>query len=122
MSFYDVLRRFELLSGLQGQGLSKWSELCREAMEDVKNMLSVPCEKLSDAQNLRLSYTAGALAFYKYCLYIAASEPQSFEAGEVKITISDEKIKSAKALFESECNSLSGILKDNGFYFRRVRC
>lgn len=121
MSFYDVLRRFELLSGLEGKDLSRYSHLCKEAAEDIKAKLKVPEESLADGKCLRLAYTAGALAFYKYCLYISATEPESFSAGEVKVTMSDQRLKSAKRLFEEEYRALSDVLCDSGFYFGRVR-
>lgn len=121
MSFYDVLRRFSLLSGLEGKDLSRFSQLCNEAIEDMRGRLKVKEESLTDSQKLRLSYTAGALAFYKYCLYSSVSEPESFSAGEVTVNMNDKKVDAAKKLFDEECRSLSKILEDTGFYFGRVR-
>ncbi len=121
MSFYDVLRRFELLSSLEGKDLSRYQELCNEALGDIRARLKVQEKSLSDAKKLRLSYAAGALAFYKYCLLISATEPESFSAGEVKVTISDKKLNAAKRLFEEECKGLSDVLCDEGFYFGRVK-
>lgn len=121
MSFYDILRRFELLSSLQGKDLSRYQDLCKEAAEDIRARLKVPEESLSDSKRLRLSYAAGALAFYKYCLLLSATEPESFSAGEVKVTVSDKKLCAAKRLFEEECRALSDVLSDEGFYFGRVR-
>lgn len=121
MSFYDVLRRFSLLSGLEGKDLSRFSQLCNEAIEDMRGRLKVKEESLTDSQKLRLSYTAGALAFYKYCLYSAVSEPDSFSAGEVTVNMNDKRVDAAKKLFDEEYRSLSKILQDTGFYFGRVR-
>lgn len=121
MSFYDVLRRFELLSGLEGKDLSRYSQLCKEASEDIKARLKVPENSLTDGEKLRLSYTAGALAFYKYCLYTAVTEPESFSAGEVRVDMSDKKAEAAKRLFEEEYRGLSRVLSDSGFYFGRIR-
>lgn len=121
MSFYDVLRRFGLLSGLEGKDLSRYSELCNEAAEDIKAKLKVPEKSLSDSNKLRLAYTAGALAFYKYCLIITATEPDSFSAGEVKVSVGDKKLLGAKRLFEEEYKALSDVLCDSDFYFGRVK-
>lgn len=121
MSFYDVLRRFSLLSGLEGKDLSRFSQLCNEAIEDMRGRLKVKEENLTDSQKLRLSYTAGALAFYKYCLYSAVSEPDSFSAGEVTVNMNDKRVDAAKKLFDEEYRALSKILQDTGFYFGRVR-
>ncbi len=121
MSFYDVLRRFELLSSLQGKDLSRYQDLCREAIVDIRAKLKVPEVSLSEGKRLRLSYAAGALAFYKYCLLISATEPESFSAGEVKVTMSDKKLSAAKRLFDEECRALSDVLSDESFYFGRVR-
>lgn len=121
MSFYDVLRRFELLSSLQGKDLSRYQELCKEAQEDMKSRLKVPLNSLSDSKKLRLAYAAGALAFYKYCLIISATEPESFSAGEVRVTEGGSKADAAKRLFEEELRGLSDVLSDDSFYFGRVR-
>ena len=121
MSFYDVLRRFQLLSGLEGEDLSRWSELCREASDEVRAMLKVSEKSLTEAQTLRLAYTAGALAFYKYSLFTSATSPQSFDAGEVRVTMGDSAVTGAKALFEQECRALSAVLSDTSFYFGRVK-
>ena len=121
MSFYDVLRRFELLSTLRGKDLSRYQELCKEAMEDMRARLKADEKNLSDAERLRLSYAAGALAFYKYCLLLSATEPESFSAGEVKVTMSEKKLGAAKRLFEEECRGLAGVITDEGFYFGRIK-
>lgn len=121
MSFYDVLRRFSLLSGLEGKDLSRFSQLCTEASEDIKSKLKVSESSLTEAQKLRLSYTAGALAFYKYCLYSAVTEPDSFSAGEVTVNMNDKRIDAARKLFEEEYRACSKLLCDSGFYFGRVR-
>ena len=121
MSFYNVLRRFELLSGLEGKDLSRYSELCKEAAEDIKARLKVSENTLTDGEKLRLAYTAGALAFYRYCLYISVAEPQSFSAGEVSVNMNDKKAEAAKRLFEEEYRGLSRVLSDSGFYFGRVK-
>lgn len=121
MSFYDCLRRFELLSSLEGKDLSRYQDLCKEAVEDVRARLKVPENCLSESKKLRLSYAAGALAFYKYCLLLSATEPQSFSAGEVKVTVSEKQICAAKRLFEEECGALSDVLSDKDFYFGRIK-
>lgn len=121
MSFYDVLRRFELLSGLKGEDLSRYTELCREASEEMTARLKVSEDSLTSGERLRLSYAAGALAFYKYCLYSAVSEPDSFSAGEVSLSMNGKKIDAAKRLYEEECKGLGRVLSDDGFYFGRVK-
>lgn len=121
MSFYDVLRRFELLSSLNAKDLSRYQDLCKEALEDIRARLRVPEKSLTDAKKLRLSYAAGALAFYKYCLLLSVNEPESFTAAEVKVTMSSKKLEAAKRLFEEECKALSDVLADDGFYFGRVK-
>ena len=121
MSFNDVLRRFKILSGLEGEKLSRYSFLCSDSITEMNSKLRFPEENLSDAQKLRLSYAAGALAFYRYCLYTSVSEPESFEAGEVRVTNRKNKAESAGRLFEEECKGISEILKDSSFYFKGVK-
>lgn len=121
MSFYDVLRRFELLSGLEGKDLSRYTELCKEASEEMTARLKVNEESLTSGERLRLSYAAGALAFYKYCLYTSVTEPDSFSAGEVSVSMGSKKVDAAKRLFEEECKGLCRVISDDGFYFGRVK-
>ena len=121
MSFYDVLRRFELLSGLEGKDLSRYMELCKEASEEITARVKVNESSLTSGEKLRLSYAAGALAFYKYCLYSSIAEPESFSAGEVSVSMSSKKIDAAKRLFEEECKGLGRVLSDDGFYFGRMK-
>lgn len=121
MNFCDCLRRFKLLSGLEGEELSRFSEFCHDASAELKVSLAVPEQSLTDAQNLRLSYAAGALAYYKYCLYLLSTEPETFEAGEVKVINKNKKADGARKLFEAECRGLRGVLRDREFYFGRVK-
>ena len=92
MSFYDVLRRFELLSSLEGKDLSRYQDLCREAAEDIRARLKVPEESLADSKRLRLSYAAGALAFYKYCLLLSATEEYSLFPPNITCLVNREVI------------------------------
>ena len=121
MSLYDTIRRFKLLSGLEGEELSRYSELCNEAFDEIRSLLKVAPESLDSGRLLRLSYAAGALAFYKYCLYTSVNEPKSFEAGEVRVTKNTNKADSARKLFENELSGVADLLKDKGFYFGRVK-
>ena len=121
MSFNDVLRRFKILSGLEGEKLSRYSFLCSDAITEMNSKLRFSEENLSDAQRLRLSYAAGALAYYRFCLYTHVSEPESFEAGEVRVTNRKDKAESARRLFEEECKGISEILRDSSFYFKGVK-
>ena len=36
MSLYDTIRRFKLLSGLEDAELSRYSDLCKEAFDEIK--------------------------------------------------------------------------------------
>lgn len=119
MSFYQVLKRFELLSGLQGDELSRYSQLCRQAAEEIRERLTVSESTLSDGEKLRLSYTAAALAYYKYCLYTSASQPVSFSAGEVSVNMGSQRLESAKKIFDEEYAGLCRVLKPRDFYFGR---
>ncbi len=121
MSLYDTIRRFKLLSGLEDAELSRYSDLCKEAFDEIKSSLKVNAESLDSGKLLRLSYTAGALAFYKYCLYTSINEPASFDAGEVRVTKSNNKAEVARTLFENEYRGVSDLLKDRGFYFGRIK-
>lgn len=114
-----VLDRFALISSLEGEELSKWAPLCKDAMEEL--MPYAENFSLSDETKVRrLSNLAGVLAYYKYCLYTAGNV-KSLTIGALSISEGDTQIEHAKNLFETEKAAVSDLLKNTEeFSFQRV--
>lgn len=121
MRLNEVINRFSLVSGLEPREVSKWTPVCIDAMNDLKQRLrkGVPsCEE----DVLRLSACAGVLAYYRYCLYMSGSQAKSFTAGSVSVTMTEFDTEKARKLWEFERKSVEDLLEsEEGFFFRRVR-
>ncbi len=119
MKLSYVIDRFALISGVEGEELSKWTPVCVESMDEVKAMANA--EALSqESSSKRLSALAGVLAYYKYTLY-AGENIKSITAGTVSITNFQEARVRAKELFEREKTELASLLDcSKDFCFTRV--
>ena len=119
MKLSDVIERFALISGLEGEELSRWHPLCVDAMTQVHSMATA--EALSDAMSSRrLSNLAGVLAYYRYVLY-TRENVKDFGAGSVSITFGEDDLKAAEKMWETEKGLLSEFLLPSDFCFQRVR-
>lgn len=113
----NVLHRFSVISGLNGEDISKWSFLCNESLNYVIN--HTVKEQLSEYDESRLCSLAASLAFYKLALYDLDCV-SSFIAGDVHI--SKENIQNqAERLMQSEMNSCGDITDFGDFCFMGVK-
>ena len=120
MKLSYVIDRFALISGIEGEELSKWIPVCTESMEEVRAMAREDSLN-NESSAKRLSALAGVLAYYKFTLY-AGENLKSITAGTVSITNFQEARVRAKELFEREKSELSPLLDaSKDFCFKRVR-
>lgn len=119
MNLNDVIRRFALISGLEGEELSRWLPVCVDAMEEV-HRLAVREALTNEENSRRLSNLAGVLAYYRYVLY-TSEQVRSFGAGSVSVTYRDDALKSAQRMWETELQAVSELITPSDFYFQRVR-
>ena len=119
MKISYVIDRFSLISGVEGEELSKWIPVCIDAMEEVKAMARGDALE-DEALARKLSNFSGVLAYYKYTLY-AGENIKSITAGTVSITNFQEARVRARELFEREKEELKSILElPKDFCFQRV--
>lgn len=120
MSLKNVTDRFLMLSGLEESQLQRWLPLCRDSLEYIESRLK--SGQTAEENICLISSAAAALAYYSYSLTAGASaSPKRFKAGDVEIEEGDSgKAEAAKALWLSEKEKLSDLLKDEGFYFGRI--
>lgn len=119
MNLNDVIRRFALISGLEGEELSHWLPVCVDAMAEVHNLATAKALS-EEASCRRLSSLAGVLAYYRYVMY-AGENVKSFGAGSVSVTYRDDTLKSAEKMWETELQAVSELLTPSDFCFQRVR-
>lgn len=120
MSLKNVTDRFLMLSGLGENDLQRWQPLCHDSLEYIESRLA---DKNVSKENVcRISSAAAALAYYSYCLTQSTiAEPKRFKSGDIEIEQDyAQYIEAAKALWLSEKEKISDLLKEEGFCFRRI--
>ncbi|MDO5123549.1 MAG: hypothetical protein Q4D44_02650 [Eubacteriales bacterium] len=120
MKLNHVIDRFALISGIQGEELSKWIPVCIDALEEIRGMAT--SQALSDeASCRRLSSLAGAYAYYKFTLFSGENE-KSVSTGSLSITRFSEARDRARELFEREKAGVRDLIENSGdFCFRSVK-
>lgn len=91
---------------------------CHSAKETIERQLKVNCDIATNQG--RLSYAAGALAFYRYVLSEAANMSASFSAGDLKIASDKNSIEAAKNMYIQSYNAISDLLLERSFSFRSI--
>lgn len=120
MSLKNVTDRFLMLSGLEEKDLHRWTPLCHDSLEYIESRLTD--RNVSKENVCRISSAAAALAYYSYCLtQSVSSEFKRFKAGDIEIEQDyTQYTEAAKALWQSEKEKISDLLKTDGFCFRRI--
>lgn len=113
----EILKRFALLSGVNGEQLSSWSVLCGDALCFVRE--HVTKEKLTKEEENSICTLAAAFAYYKFCL-AGADDISSFTAGDVHISRESE-LKKAEKMWKTEVACSAGLTDLDGFYFSGVQ-
>lgn len=119
MNFDQVIEKFSLLSGLESNTANQWRWLCMESFQAYKERIRTENEQ--DGCCDSVSAAAAAFAYYKYTLLHEEKETNSFKAGDVTIGFSNHSIENAYTIWKQAEQSAAKWLKDDGFYFRKVR-
>lgn len=120
MRLNEVINRFSLVSGLEPSEVTKWTPVCIDAMNEIKSK-ALPEALENEADMLRLSACAGALAYYRYCMYKNEDRTKQFTAGAVSVTMENTNTEKAHKLWEFERKSVEDLLvSTEDFCFRRV--
>lgn len=121
MNLNHVIKRFQLLSGLSGEEVSKWLPVCRDAMDYIESRTRKDVELCRNSR--RLSHAAAVFAYYKYTLYSNSDNYQRFTAADITITRSGNTVQQAKNLWLEEQQGISDLLvsDNNDFIFKRIK-
>ena len=117
MSFEKALNRFTLLSGLSDEEALKWLPVVKDAIVYIESLVTK--ENLTELDNARLSSAAGVYAYYRYLCYSIDSE-DSVTLGNLHLSANQKKIEEAEKMWKTELDSLSDLLGDDSFIFRRM--
>ena len=117
MSFEKALNRFTLLSGLSDEDALKWLSVVKDAIAYIEAL--VRKKKLTEGDRMRLSSAAGVYAYYRYLCY-SIDDEDSVTLGSLHLSANQRKIDEAEKMWQTELNSLSDLLSDDSFVFRRM--
>ncbi len=117
MSFEKALNRFTLLTGLSDEETLRWLPIVKDAIGYIE--LLVGTKELTERDIARLSSAAGVYAYYRYICY-SIEDDDSVTLGSLHLSVNQRKIEEAEKMWKTELNSLSDILGDSSFIFRRM--
>lgn len=120
MRLNDVINRFALISGLEPREVSKWTVLCVDAVQYLRQRILSEAD-LCEANVMRLCNAAAALAYYKYTLYSPSAAVRSFSAATVTVSMGEDEKHRAKTLWEEEQALVSDLVRTEDFCFKGVR-
>src|SRR5574344_624870 len=109
----NVLKRFSLISGLEGEKLSRWTPLCEDAVDFCSSHLTK--SELSENQERCFCNLAAAFAYYKFCI-CDFDGVNTFVAGDVQIRKSDVA-ENAKRIWDNELLLCRDFVDLGGFCF-----
>lgn len=120
MDLQFIFDRFCLISGLDEETAAPYMALCSEAAADISKRVKKGVD--SEAESVRLSSAAAALAFYRYAKFTAAAQGSiSFSAGDVRVVSDGEKaLLLAGKVRDEALAEVSDLLWDDGFVLRQV--
>lgn len=120
MRLNEVLERFSLISGLEGEELSRYAPLCIDAISGIKSRVP-KLDKIGCEDMRRLVNCAAALAFYKYTLYAPEGLAESFDTGSLSVKMSKSPQERARLILTQELRGAEDIVCfDDDFVFKGV--
>ena len=121
MRLNDVINRFALISRLEPDVVSKWTVLCVDAMQYMKQRLRSDAD-LCEENMMRLANAAASLAYYKYTLYEPSAAVKTFTAASLAVSLGEDEKQRAKALWQEEQRLVADLVRiDDDFCFKGVR-
>lgn len=120
MDLQFIFDRFCLISGLDEEAAAPYMSLCSEAAADISKRVKKGVD--TQAESVRLSSAAAALAYYRYAKFTAAAQGGiSFSAGDVRVANDGEKsLLLAERVKDEALAQVSDLLADDSFVLRQV--
>ena len=117
MTFDNTYKRFRLITGLSDKEIAKWIPVIKDSMVYVEKLI-IKAE-LSDFDCVRLDNAAAVYAYYRYVSY-SVGEESSFSAGELSVTLNNNRVADAARMWETELDSICDLVKIP-VVFKRVK-
>ena len=120
MRIERVAERFSLLSGLEGEELTKWTPLIKDSVAYVSALIK-PGVKVSEHLEL-LESASASYAYYKWILSSEERDATSFKAGDVTVSQSHSGATAdwAYQLWKQSLNEIADITVSDDFFFKGV--
>ncbi|MGN1131922.1 MAG: hypothetical protein ACI4RL_03375 [Ruminococcus sp.] len=120
MRIERVAERFSLLSGIEGEELSKWTPLIKDSVAYVSALIK---PGVKESEHLELLESASATyAYYKWILCSEEKDSSSFKAGDLTVSQSHSGATSQLAyqLWKQSLNEIADITVSDNFFFKGV--
>ena len=115
MNISEVVKKFSVMSGLLGESVHPWINICEDSILEIRSRLR---ENVSEEDNKeKLNSAAAALSFYKYVL--CASTKNDIDPENQYISNPYTK-NLALSMWKEYQDGISSLLKDNNFVFKIV--
>lgn len=120
MRIERVAERFSLLSGLEGEELSKWTPLLKDGVAYVSALLKKGVKEENHLE--RLESATATYAYYKWILCSEDNNATSFKAGDVTVSQSHSGATAdwAYQLWKQSLNEIADITVSDDFFFKGV--
>lgn len=120
MDIQFVFDRFCLISGLGEEAAAPWMALCSEGAVDILKRVKKGVD--IQAERVRLSSAAAAMAYYRYAKFnLAAQGGVSFSAGDVRVSQDGKStVLLAERIKDEALADVSDLLTDGSFVLRQV--
>ena len=113
-----VLEVYRSLSG-ESELDGRAAVLCRSAADTLTRQMKSDCECMQEMP--RLCDAAGCLAYYRGVLAESAGGVDSFKAGDLTVRCGEETVEAARKLYVEAFASISDLLFNRNFAFRRAQ-
>lgn len=120
MRIERVAERFSLLSGIEGEELSKWTPLIKDSASYVSALIK---PGIKESEHLELLESASAsYAYYKWVLCSEEKDSSSFKAGDLTVSQSHSGATSQLAyqLWKQSLSEIADITVSDDFFFKGV--
>lgn len=120
MRIERIAERFSLLSGLEGDELSKWTPLLKDAIAYVSALLKPGVKAENHLE--RLESATATYAYYKWILCSEERDATSFKAGDITVSQSHSGATAdwAYHLWKQSLSEIADITVPCNFFFKGV--
>ncbi len=121
MDISKIIEIFKNFSNISNNDINKFIYLIENSVNSISSKLSYKISDLSEQDLNMFNFACAAHAFYSFALIISSNSASSLKLSELSISLDQDKlVDSAYKLKKHFIESISHILIDTNFYFRKV--